>query len=727
MPTDANALLRLLAANFGSRRQPSEQGEAPRARRRTREDLDHDPPRAVRLQRRAMVHSALAADVAKRCGLQRNAGARSGADSGEAGASGAGAGGQAAELLQRTLQPAVPAVPSALGAREVGRARARVLASQLGGRYLPNTRVGSFSGENRARVYNVSFSRSGNICVAAWQDESIRVYDSSSAPARTEGARAGGWREAARVQARDVAWTVTSTDTSPDEGCVAYSSIHSTVHLLRLNNGGGADGGGTTGANNDFDEEHEEREFDFDNDRRGPDSDEEDHGPASIGHFTGHARASSYAPFATPLTPSAKGASSASPRASAAAGTRTFYSSGAGSGRGRGEDFGITAHEPLDFTSEESDADRSGRGDGSGGGSRQRRGFGRGFGIFSVKFSVGGSELVAGCNDGMLRVMDLSRGVVSDRVSAHRDDVNAVCFAGGSGASSDVIISGSDEIYTPLKVWDRRALGAPVGVLLGHQGGLTHVTPRGDGFTLLSVGKDQALKLWDLRQVSISNGSEAGDGINTWREHDYRFESYSCSRSWHPRDASINTFFGPHIQNTLVRAYFSPLESTGARYIYSGSADGSIYVIDAVSGEIVLRLGGHRAVIRDVAWHPYQPFLVSASWDGELGLWKYTERGALRGAAVAASIRAQGRSVRRRNREARKLVETADPLSSDEESDKGSNADAGEDGEDEEGEDGEDGDAAEDDDGDGGEEEEEEEDEEDEGDYVDEEDEGEGN
>ena len=29
---------------------------------------------------------------------------------------------------------------------------------------------------------------------------------------------------------------------------------------------------------------------------------------------------------------------------------------------------------------------------------------------------------------------------------------------------------------------------------------------------------------------------------------------------------------------TLIRAYFSPLATTGQRYIYSGSADGSVYI-----------------------------------------------------------------------------------------------------------------------------------------------------
>lgn len=35
---------------------------------------------------------------------------------------------------------------------------------------------------------------------------------------------------------------------------------------------------------------------------------------------------------------------------------------------------------------------------------------------------------------------------------------------------------------------------------------------------------------------------------------------------------------GHAVLQTLIRAYFSPLATTGQRYIYSGSADGSVYI-----------------------------------------------------------------------------------------------------------------------------------------------------
>lgn len=44
-----------------------------------------------------------------------------------------------------------------------------------------------------------------------------------------------------------------------------------------------------------------------------------------------------------------------------------------------------------------------------------------------------------------------------------------------------------------------------------------------------------------------------------------------------PGDCSVNTYRGAHtLLSTLIRARFSPLELTGQRYIYVGSATGEI-------------------------------------------------------------------------------------------------------------------------------------------------------
>lgn len=48
--------------------------------------------------------------------------------------------------------------------------------------------------------------------------------------------------------------------------------------------------------------------------------------------------------------------------------------------------------------------------------------------------------------------------------------------------------------------------------------------------------------------------------------------------SAHPNDCSVMTYRGHAVLRTLIRCNFSPAETTGSQYIYSGSADGRIHV-----------------------------------------------------------------------------------------------------------------------------------------------------
>ena len=52
----------------------------------------------------------------------------------------------------------------------------------------------------------------------------------------------------------------------------------------------------------------------------------------------------------------------------------------------------------------------------------------------------------------------------------------------------------------------------PSGVLIGHTEGITYVSAKGDGRYVISNGKDQVLRLWDLRMMRSNSEYEKVKG-----------------------------------------------------------------------------------------------------------------------------------------------------------------------------------------------------------------------
>ena len=257
----------------------------------------------------------------------------------------------------------------------------------------------------------------------------------------------------------------------------------------------------------------------------------------------------------------------------------------------------------------------------------------REFGILSVRFSGDGRELVAGTGDHSVYVFDIERNESVLRIPGHEDDVNAVCF--GDLNSPHILYSGSDD--TTLKVWDRRSMGdgRAAGVFLGHTEGLTYVDSKGDGRYIISNGKDQTAKLWDLRKVIPTedadklNISSYSQGWNYSRGGPFDMDAWRP----HPHDCSLVTFRGHSVEKTLIRCHFSPPGSSDGRYVYSGSQDGKVYIwnldatpkgtIDVAASTRYLRERGHepfdpywgrqgqfKTVVRDASWHPHVPMIA---------------------------------------------------------------------------------------------------------------------
>ncbi|ETI28270.1 hypothetical protein G647_00719 [Cladophialophora carrionii CBS 160.54] len=267
-----------------------------------------------------------------------------------------------------------------------------------------------------------------------------------------------------------------------------------------------------------------------------------------------------------------------------------------------------------------------------------------GFGIWSLRFSGDGREIVAGTSDHSVVVYDLERRQSTVQLANHDDDVNAVCF--GDKMSPHILYSGSDD--QTLRVWDRRSMadGRPAGIFVGHTEGLTYVDSKGDGRYVLSNGKDQMMKLWDLRKM-ISPNEFSHINLHSYTTNfDYRFSTYDLDDYVpNPKDCSVVTFRGHSVLKTLIRCHFSPPGSSNSRYVYSGSEDGNVYIwnldgtlrqkIDVYAATKYTRprhdgsemggygyeLHGHhdaawKTCVRDASWSPTAPVLAATSWNG---------------------------------------------------------------------------------------------------------------
>jgi len=249
------------------------------------------------------------------------------------------------------------------------------------------------------------------------------------------------------------------------------------------------------------------------------------------------------------------------------------------------------------------------------------------FCLFSIQFSQDSKEIIGGSSDQCVYIYDIERKAQVHQIFAHQDDVNTVSFLDNSCQS---FVSGSDD--TLIRVWDRRILSnvgnkGCVAVLPGHTQGITHIDSKKDGRYIVSNGKDQCAKLWDLRKTQDPDKALArvGNAFSGWYGgYGAHVNNRSNPRQRHQSDFSIMTYRGHSVIQTLIRVKFSPL-STGNKYIYSGSSDGHVYIYDLITGEIVKRLKGHHSLVRDVSWHPHKPEIVSTSWDGMCKNWTWME------------------------------------------------------------------------------------------------------
>jgi U3 small nucleolar RNA-associated protein 13 len=148
-----------------------------------------------------------------------------------------------------------------------------------------------------------------------------------------------------------------------------------------------------------------------------------------------------------------------------------------------------------------------------------------------------------------------------------------------------------------VRLWNVRD-GICVGVGYGHSGAVSAVAmnPKmdtGSLFVLISVGSDEAVKMWDARKPQT--GAEG-------------------RTKWEPIQTVANTHAGP-----IHCLAIAPNDA----FVATGGKDKSV-LLYAMKGKGLTKLGaftGHRRTVNAVAFSPVDRLLISASNDGAVKVW----------------------------------------------------------------------------------------------------------
>lgn len=243
--------------------------------------------------------------------------------------------------------------------------------------------------------------------------------------------------------------------------------------------------------------------------------------------------------------------------------------------------------------------------------------------ILDLRFNQDGTEIVTCSTDKSIMIWDLNTCQRVKKYKTHKNFIN--CIDTSRQFDKGLICSGSDD--NTVKLWDRRKKAEALN--LESKAQILSIAFNETCDQIISGGIDNNIKVWDIRKNgilyemkghtdSVTGLSLSPDGCyvgsnsmdNTIRIWDIR--PYSAKE----RCQKILYGHTHSFEKNLMRVAWSPDGSM----ISAGSADKFHYIWETDNSNIAYKLPGHLGSINDVAFHPKEPIIVSASSDKKLFL-----------------------------------------------------------------------------------------------------------
>lgn len=235
----------------------------------------------------------------------------------------------------------------------------------------------------------------------------------------------------------------------------------------------------------------------------------------------------------------------------------------------------------------------------------------------SVAFDKTGAILVAGFDDGSVRICDTTTGGLLRILAGHHGAVYSVAFS----PNGTIIASGSND--KTLRLWDV-ASGRVLRSLEGHTSHINGVAFSPDGNTIASGSDDKTIYLWEVatgRMLPSFKGtpnaiwsvafSPAGNTIACG--------SFAHAiRLWDVTSRQILRTLDGHSDGVRCVIFGC---GTASNLIVSGSEDWTVRLWDATSGRELRLLKGHTKLVTGVALSPDGNTIASSSHDHTIRLW----------------------------------------------------------------------------------------------------------